>query len=146
MARIYTSYFANWRKFQDKFTVSIARFDPKYATVDFVARKVNDCIAPNVNTLNAIKSGEISQKEYEEQYLHQLNASVRGADFIRYLLAISAGKDIVLLCYEKYGDFCHRHILAKWLNNIIKQEQLDVLPIAELGHEAVQLELNFTYD
>ena len=23
--------------------------------------------------------------------------------------------DCVLLCYEKPGDFCHRHILANWL-------------------------------
>jgi uncharacterized protein (DUF488 family) len=25
------------------------------------------------------------------------------------------GKDIIFLCYEKSGDFCHRHILADWL-------------------------------
>lgn len=25
--------------------------------------------------------------------------------------------DIALICYEKVGDFCHRHLVAKWLNN-----------------------------
>lgn len=24
--------------------------------------------------------------------------------------------DIVLICYEKPGDFCHRHLVAEWLN------------------------------
>lgn len=23
---------------------------------------------------------------------------------------------VVLLCYEKPGDFCHRHLVAEWLN------------------------------
>jgi len=26
------------------------------------------------------------------------------------------GKDIALICYEKPSDFCHRHLVAKWLN------------------------------
>ena len=26
------------------------------------------------------------------------------------------GHDAVLLCYEKPSDFCHRHIVAEWLN------------------------------
>lgn len=25
-------------------------------------------------------------------------------------------KDIALICYEKPSDFCHRHLVAKWLN------------------------------
>lgn len=34
---------------------------------------------------------------------------------------------IVLLCYEKPEDFCHRHLLANWMN-----KELDVLDIKEL--------------
>ncbi len=26
-----------------------------------------------------------------------------------------AAKDIALVCYEKPGDFCHRHLVADWL-------------------------------
>ena len=29
---------------------------------------------------------------------------------------LSNGRDCVLLCYEKSGDFCHRHLVADWLN------------------------------
>ena len=29
---------------------------------------------------------------------------------------VSKGKDVALMCYEKPGDFCHRHLLADFLN------------------------------
>ena len=25
-------------------------------------------------------------------------------------------KDVALVCYEKPSDFCHRHLVADWLN------------------------------
>ena len=30
---------------------------------------------------------------------------------------VPADKDIALCCYEKPTDFCHRHLVAEWLNN-----------------------------
>jgi uncharacterized protein YeaO (DUF488 family) len=27
---------------------------------------------------------------------------------------IANGSDIVLLCYERKSDFCHRHLVAEW--------------------------------
>ena len=35
-------------------------------------------------------------------------------------------KDVVLLCYEKPPQFCHRHLVAKWLEKElnIKVEEL----------------------
>jgi hypothetical protein len=27
------------------------------------------------------------------------------------------GEDAILLCYEKPGEFCHRHLVAKWLED-----------------------------
>ena len=29
--------------------------------------------------------------------------------------------DIILLCYEKSGDFCHRHIVADWIESELKK-------------------------
>ena len=34
---------------------------------------------------------------------------------INDLALISKGKDIILLCHEKYGDFCHRHLVNDWI-------------------------------
>jgi len=36
----------------------------------------------------------------------------------------SGGKDIVLCCYEKTGEFCHRHVLAELLKNYFEVEEL----------------------
>ena len=30
--------------------------------------------------------------------------------------------NIILLCYEKTGTFCHRHLVADWLNQNIKRD------------------------
>jgi len=42
------------------------------------------------------------------------------------LKGASHGKDVVLLCHEKEGDFCHRSLVAIWLKK-------------ELGIEVVEL-------
>jgi hypothetical protein len=36
---------------------------------------------------------------------------------------ISEGKDIILVCYEKDGDFCHRHLLKGYLESVGFQER-----------------------
>jgi len=33
---------------------------------------------------------------------------------------ISQGRDIILCCYEKPEDFCHRKILADWLSDVVE--------------------------
>jgi len=43
--------------------------------------------------------------------LKTLNKSKVLAD----LEAIGNGKNIILLCHERYGDFCHRHLVNEWL-------------------------------
>ena len=35
---------------------------------------------------------------------------------LRKLQEVSGGRDIALCCFEKPDDFCHRHLLADWLN------------------------------
>ena len=42
---------------------------------------------------------------------------------------MSDNRDIALLCFEKPSDFCHRHLVASWLNETmhlnIKEFQKD---------------------
>ena len=37
---------------------------------------------------------------------------------LMYMTELETGKvrDIALICYEKTSDFCHRHLVADWLN------------------------------
>lgn len=64
---------------------------------------------------NYIKSGNAKQycEDFYEHVLNKLNSE----RVIRDLEDLSEGKDIVLLCYEKPNEFCHRHLVADWLNS-----------------------------
>ena len=52
-------------------------------------------------------------------YVRNFNKEVLGrfeqAEVWEDLLEISGGFPFVLLCYEKPGDFCHRHLVSEWL-------------------------------
>ena len=56
--------------------------------------------------------------EFQKQILNRLNASKVVFNLGR--LADKDGTfysfDICLICYEKPSDFCHRHLVAEWLN------------------------------
>ena len=53
-------------------------------------------------------------KCFNEQVLGELNAR----SVIEDLESLTGHyvSDIALICYEKPGDFCHRHLVADWLN------------------------------
>ena len=48
---------------------------------------------------------------FNNQVLSELNPE----QVINDLIAMAAGKDIALVCYEKPEEFCHRHLVADWL-------------------------------
>ena len=61
------------------------------------------------------KDKDITNEGYTEEYkkyLDTLDKEEIRKDFKEYTVE---GNDIVLLCYEKSGEFCHRHVLADWL-------------------------------
>lgn len=109
---IYTSYYANYRNFRDMFRVSISRSAP----IGSYDRKLIR-LAPTADLLQKSKSNSITNEEYTSIYNNQLLSLESDGyidQFIKDLSAIQG--DVVLLCYEKTGKFCHRHLLAEWLN------------------------------
>ena len=67
------------------------------------------------------KDGLITKEEYEQRYTLQLDK------FRENILGViehfnSTDKDYILLCYEKPGDFCHRHILADYINKALGED------------------------
>ena len=55
-------------------------------------------------------SDEWFRKQYYETVLNELDPS----GVVQELQ--SFGKDVILLCYETPEKFCHRHLVADWLN------------------------------
>lgn len=116
---LYTSYFAKMSAIKAKLAndelplqiVSIARWSPKW----FRESKLL-WLAPGDALLTAIKAGKLSNEAYELQYRAQLDKLLQNNPAILPTLTRHAlQSNIVMLCYEAPGKFCHRHILAKWL-------------------------------
>lgn len=107
---VYTSYFGKARKFpKDKFI--------KTAVCYSAPRGIGiwNSVVPDADLVFGKKRGEISAEEYEDRYIQMLvDRKDQIAQNIPYLQ--NGERDVVLMCYEKPEDWCHRHILAAFLN------------------------------
>lgn len=109
--KIYTSYYAKCRKIPHTITcISIAGKAPAgYRGIEY---KV---LAPKKEFFMQWKENHDNDyyiKCFNEQVLSHLNP----VEVYNRLEELSCGQDIVLICYEKSGDFCHRHLVADWLS------------------------------
>lgn len=109
--KIYTSYFSYLKSIPFEITtVSIARFPPKW--FDGYEMKV---LAPEKKLLWQSKQKKISEGDYTRQYMAQIKEVFDPQSLYEKLQNEFTGKDIVLLCFERKGEFCHRRLLANWL-------------------------------
>ena len=115
---IYTSYFANYKQ-ED--AVSIAFSTPNW----FKGEKYKK-LAPPKKLLYDYKSGLVDEKEYREIYSKEVLNKLNPNEVAKKL------NNKVLLCYEKPEDFCHRKLVAEWLEN-----NLDI-KINEFGIKKVE--------
>lgn len=119
--KLYTSYFAKLKELQSKgiIPISIARKPPYW----FTGEQLLWLAPPNW----LIKYPE---EEYVPFYKKYILDKFYVAEVIKRLKAKYRGKEIALLCYEKSTSFCHRHVLAKWLNDGgLEVEEYGVLQI-----------------
>ena len=106
---IYTGYFAKLKVYEEAnlVPVSITRYRPKWF-------KGEECklFAPSADLLDRYKADCISKEDFTARYIAQLDEMASG----KIAENVARKRDIVLCCYEAPGDFCHRHILANYLN------------------------------
>lgn len=103
---IFTGYFAKLKKYQAAglIPVSIARITPEW----FHGQEFKE-LAPSNDLLKRYKAGKVSEDLYKTEYFQQLD-QVKWKKVLKNLK-----ENTVLLCYEKTGTFCHRHLLAEYL-------------------------------
>ena len=111
-----TSYFANFKKLdRSKYIgVSIALYTP-----DSIFHHILD-FAPSKSLLMRYKQGLVNEEQYTKEYTEQLDELFDDGSMVNtlsYLNNLEKGfnKEIILLCYEGKGKFCHRHILSKYI-------------------------------
>lgn len=121
---IYTGYWAKTKEYEQKglTPVGISGWTPngyKGATYKKLAPKYSWWKEWHDNNL----SEEWYTTKYNETVLATLNPTVVATEIQSF------GKDVVLLCFETPEKFCHRHIVAQWLNEKtgIKVQEYDLL-------------------
>lgn len=108
---IFTSNFAKAKSLDSsKFlVVAISRYVPKgYSGV----RELR--FAPSRKLLMSYKNG-LSTHDYEEIFFSELGNTDSVYSVFCDLAKLSNGRDIVLCCYEKAGEFCHRRLIADFV-------------------------------
>jgi len=109
-----TSYFA--KNGNHKNAVSIAGSCPK----NFVGREYKK-LAPHYWFFQKYKEDgdkDYYIKKYNDLVLEPLNPEE---------VYNELGEDAVLLCWEKNGKFCHRHLVAKWFKEKLKNIEISEL-------------------
>lgn len=71
-------------------------------------------LAPTRSILTAWKQNE-DQNQYVRDFNLQVLAELDPQQVYEDLKVMSQGKDVALICYEGPSKFCHRHLVAKWL-------------------------------
>ena len=112
--KIYTSYFAILRRIPDNVVpISICLKAPHW----FMGPQYK-ALAPTNDIFSQHKANP-----NENMYTTRFNREVLGVldceQVVKEIEKLSNGNDVVLLCYEKSTSFCHRHLVAGWLNEFL---------------------------
>jgi uncharacterized protein (DUF488 family) len=123
--KIYTGNFANVKKYREKgFEPINIALSARYFTGQQYIK-----LRPKWEFKDDV------QETYEPKF-NEILKNLKPDDVINDLTKLSGGKDIVLCCHEKEGDFCHRRIVAEWL------EKTKNIEVKELGKmQPIQKEL-----
>jgi hypothetical protein len=109
---IYTSYFSKVKSLpKDIIPIAICGGIPFYWKGLWYKK-----LAPRIKFFT-----EWKQNHDNDFYIEHFNAEVLANhtpdEVVSELFALANGVDkICLICYEKPGNFCHRHLVADWLN------------------------------
>ena len=113
MNNLFTGYFAQIKKYinRDLVGVSICGKPPIfYKGLEYKT------LAPKYSFFIKYKNGEIGENEYTSEYYKLVLNNLDPKKVLEELDELTQhARYVVLLCYEKPDDFCHRHIVSKWL-------------------------------
>lgn len=114
---IYTSYFAKLKELENHNIIPISIC---YKVPDWYKGLQYKKLAPKYEFFMEWKKNRDNDyyiQHFQAEVLDGLDATNVILDFSRIAHGLNVGEnDIALICYEKSSDFCHRHLVAEWLN------------------------------
>ena len=75
-----------------------------------VTRSAGHLLSPSWKLLNDYKDGRIDWAQYTERFMREMDCDSCIAE-MKKIWDLSQKKEVFLVCYEKDGENCHRHIL-----------------------------------
>lgn len=109
--KIYTSYFAMMRNLPENIVpIAICAKPPSWYE-GLIYRK----LAPSYDILMQYKR-QPNVELYTQRFVTEIINKLDFHKVVKELKQLSNGKDIVLLCFEKPSDFCHRQIVSEYMN------------------------------
>lgn len=129
--KIYTSYFNNVNNLLNlgyKNLISIAGKCPN----NFLSTRLNDnrCweykkLAPKYNWWKEWRDNQLSNEWYIKKYYETVLNKLNPIEVVKELFKSNSKENAILLCWEK-NEFCHRHIVAEWLNKNLNIEIIEL--------------------
>ena len=110
--KLYTSYFAKVKELKElgyNNIVCVAGYAPMFYYNTDGARFMPS-LAPKSGWFWEWKNGHLPNEWYIQKYNETVLSKLDPNKVVEEL-----GENAVMLCYEKPGDFCHRHLIAEWL-------------------------------
>lgn len=80
-----------------------------------VTRSAGHVLSPSWGLLHDYKDGRINWAQYTERFLREMNCDPC-IEEMKKIWELAQKKDVFLVCYEKHGENCHRHILIDIMN------------------------------
>ena len=113
--RIYTSYFGRLEKLKEAgvYPIGICCYPPEWfrGYPNFMQ------LGPTPDILATCKKKpELYRDRYYKEVLANINEKFFDEMKSRFSM-FSKGADVAMLCYETPDEFCHRHLLAEYLND-----------------------------
>lgn len=105
-----TGYFYNLTKNEIKGAVSIAVGNPRYVSIDLKMKE----LAPSWALLQDFRNEKIDEEEYKRRFDAQLS-KLNPHQVMETLETMAGGEEPVIMCHCGKQHFCHRHLVAEWL-------------------------------
>ena len=100
-------------------TVSIARTDFPWTIKGYKFKKYTPLL-PSLSLIREWRAGKISKKVYTQRYYHETLNKLDPQKVYNDL------DGTILLCHEPPGAFCHRRLVAKWLESSLDVEVVEL--------------------
>jgi len=108
----------------DRIRVLVTRFYPRGIKKDKFDYWIRE-LSPSGGLLKNYRQGKYNWEEFKVAFLSEMRDSKDSLERIQALNAQNESTVITLLCYEREGELCHRHIVKAAI------EKLDLLSVEQ---------------